>query len=91
MFKVVNMDVPLTTMVFSHSTWVLLAILLLLILAAGGVLFRWRENNKLQNQSQNNFHSYNGVSSSAQYQANQQEVNMVQGSVLNPVYDRTTL
>ncbi|XP_045104387.1 uncharacterized protein LOC123499921 [Portunus trituberculatus] len=90
-FKVVNMDVPLTTIVFSHSTWVLLAILLLLILIAGGILYRWRENNKLQNQSQSNFHSYNGVSSSAQYQANQQEVNMVQGSVLNPVYDRTTL
>lgn len=91
MFKVVNVDVPLTTIVFSHSTWVLLAILLLLVLAAGGILYRWRENNKLQNQSQNNFHSYNGVSSSAQYQANQQEVNMVQSNVSNRACDRTTL
>lgn len=91
MLKVVNVDEPLTTIVFSHSTWILLALLLILVLAAGGILYRWRENNKLQNQSQNNFHTYNGVSSSAQYQANQQEVNMVQGGILNPAFDRTAM
>lgn len=91
MLKVVNVDEPLTTIVLSHSTWILLALLLILVLAAGGILYRWRENNKLQNQSQNNFHTYNGVSSSAQYQANQQEVNMVQGGILNPAFDRTAM
>ncbi|KAG0718825.1 hypothetical protein GWK47_051714 [Chionoecetes opilio] len=90
-FRVVNNALPLPTTVFSRSTWVLLGILMLLLLAAGGILYRWRENNKLLTHNLNNFHSYNGVTSSARYQANQQEVNMVQQGVTNPTFDRTVL
>lgn len=90
-FRVVNQALPLTTTAISTSTWVLLVLLLLLVLAVGGVLHRWRENNKMLNFSANNFQSSNGVTSSARYEATQQEVNMMQDGVPNPLYDRTAL
>lgn len=89
--RVVNSAQSLTTTVVSHATWVLLGLLLVLLLALGVVLHWWQEKNKLQNSSANHFQSSNGVTSSARYQATQQEVNMMQDGVPNPLYDRTAL
>lgn len=90
-FRVVNQALPQTTTAISTSTWVLLVLLLLLVLAVGKVLHRCRENEKMLNFSANNFQSSNGVASSARYEATQQEVNMMQDGVPNPLYDRTAL
>lgn len=92
-FTVVSPAQPLVIKVASVATWVLLAVLLLLLLAGMVVaVLRWRHNNMRREFTHNNsFHFHNGLKSSTHDQQGREDINMldeaVRVGVSNPLYE----